>query len=236
MASLPITSPGSWVFSGDVPAVFVDHARHSVPFYDAGHDLVCDLSTCFLGGDQPRVGYELGSATGQLLHRLATHGPANHAAHWIGVDREAAMVKAARDHCAGLDNVEVVEGELTTIAFQECDFVVAYLTMHFLPPGLRRQVLSRICQALRPGGAFFMFDKVLAPGAQLEDLITTLHYRFKRNAGLSPEEILNKKESLLGVLQPVSTDDNLALLREAGFASYGTILKYLAFEGFIAIK
>jgi hypothetical protein len=58
----------------------------------------------------------------------------------------------------------------------------------------------------------------------------------KRKAGLSPEEILNKKESLLGVLQPVSTDDNLALLREAGFTSYGTILKYLAFEGFIAIK
>ena len=224
------------MFSGDVPAVFVDHARHSVPLYDAGHDLVCDLSTCFLGGDVPRVGYELGSATGQLLRRLATYGPANAATHWIGVDREAAMVTAAREHCAGLGNVEVVEGDLAAIDYERCDFVVAYLTMHFLPPGLRREVLHQICQALRPDGAFFMFDKVLAPGAQLEDLITTLHYRFKRKAGLSPEEILNKKESLLGVLEPVSTDDNVAILREAGFTSYGTIMKYLAFEGFIAIK
>ncbi|MEV5892350.1 hypothetical protein [Nonomuraea fuscirosea] len=79
-------------------------------------------------------------------------------------------------------------------------------------------------------------SQILAPGAQLEDLITTLHYRFKRDAGLSPEEILDKKESLLGVLRPVSTDDNLAVFEEAGFTSYGTILKYLAFEGFIAIK
>ncbi|MEO3795879.1 hypothetical protein ABGB14_37245 [Nonomuraea sp. B10E15] len=29
---------------------------------------------------------------------------------------------------------------------------------------------------------------------------------------------------------PVSTDDDLALLKEAGFTRYGTILKYLAFE------
>lgn len=236
MASLPITAPGSWVFSGDVPSVFVDHARHSVPLYDAGHDLVCNLSTCFLGGDVPRVGYELGSATGQLLHRLATYGPANSATHWIGVDREAAMVTAAREHCADLGNVEVIEGDLAALDYRSCDIVIAYLTMHFLPPGLRLEAIRRIYQALRPGGAYFMFEKVLAPGAGLEDLITTLHYRFKRDAGLSPEEILNKKESLLGVLQPVSTADNLALMREAGFTNCGTILKYLAFEGFIAVK
>jgi SAM-dependent methyltransferase len=126
VASLPITAPGSWVFSGDVPSVFVDHARHSVPLYDAGHDLVCNLSTCFLGGDVPRVGYELGSATGQLLRRLATYGPANSATHWIGVDREAAMVEVAREHCADLGNVEVIEGDLATLDYQSCDIVIAY--------------------------------------------------------------------------------------------------------------
>ncbi|MGN9784596.1 class I SAM-dependent methyltransferase [Nonomuraea sp. ZG12] len=51
------------------------------------------------------------AATGQLLRRLATYGPANSATHWIGVDREPAMAEVAQ-HCADLGNVEVIEGDL----------------------------------------------------------------------------------------------------------------------------
>ncbi|GAA1652298.1 hypothetical protein GCM10009733_056960 [Nonomuraea maheshkhaliensis] len=101
------------------------------------------------------------------------------------------MVGAAREHCAGLGNVEVVAGDLTEIAFQQCDFVVAYLTMHFLPPGLRRQVPRRICQgaASRRG----LLHVRQGPGAR----------------------------------RPARGSDHDAALP--------AILKYLAFEGFIAI-
>jgi tRNA (cmo5U34)-methyltransferase len=227
---------GSWDFSGDVPRVFVDHARRSVPLYDVGHDLVCDLSTCFVGRNGRGLGYELGSSTGELLRRLATHGPSNAATRWIGLDLEAGMTIAAREHCAGLGNVDVFQGDVTTMSFERCDFVVAYLTLHFVPLDRRREVVRRVYDALRPGGAFFLFDKVLAADARLEDVVTTLHYRWKRRAGLSPEEILNKKESLLGVLQPITVEDNLAMLRSAGFPSVASVLKHLCFEGFVAVK
>lgn len=227
---------GSWSFAGDVPRVFGDHVRHSVPLYDIGHDLVCDLSTSFLGRDGRGVGYELGCATGELLHRLATHSPVHAAAHWIGVDREEGMTAAARDHCADLDNVELLHGDLTTLSYQPCDFVVGYLTLHFLPLDQRATVIRRIHDALRPGGALFLFDKVLAANAQLEDLVTTLHYQWKRHAGLSPEEILNKKDSLLGILKPTTTEDNVAMLHAGGFPTVATVLKHLCFEGFVAIK
>jgi len=72
--------------------------------------------------------------------------------------------------------------------------------------------------------------------SSLEDLVTTLHYRWKRRAGLSPEEILNKRESLLGVLQPTTSADNLSMLHTCGFRSAASVLKHLCFEGFIAIK
>jgi hypothetical protein len=42
--------------------------------------------------------------------------------------------------------------------------------------------------------------------------------------------------SLKGVLEPFSTDANYGLLRRAGFVDVMTIMKYLCFEGFLAIK
>ncbi|TDD64349.1 methyltransferase domain-containing protein, partial [Jiangella aurantiaca] len=227
---------GTWTFAGDVPRVFGDHVRHSVPLYDIGHDLVCDLATSFLGRDGRGVGYELGCATGELLHRLATHSPVHAAARWIGVDREEGMTTAARERCAGLGNVELVHGDLTTLDYEACDFVVAYLTLHFIPIDQRVPVIRRLHDALRPGGALFLFEKVLAANAQLEDLFTTLHYRWKRGAGLSPEEILNKKDSLVGILKPTTSDDNVAMLHAGGFTTTATALKHLCFEGFVAVK
>lgn len=47
---------------------------------------------------------------------------------------------------------------------------------------------------------------------------------------------MNKKESLLGILQPIPAEDNLAMLRAAGFPSAAGILKHLCFEGLVAVK
>jgi tRNA (cmo5U34)-methyltransferase len=225
---------GSWTFAGNVSDVFVSHVRHSVPLYEQGHDIACDLSSCFVG--PAGLGYELGSSTGQLLRRLATHSEANTRTHWIGIDREATMTAAAQEYCSPLDNIECVHAGIENYHFETCDFVAAFLTMQFLPLDTRAEVVGRIYKALRPGGAFFMCDKVLAPDARLEDLITTMHYRWKRRSGLSPEEILNKKESLLGVLQPVTTEHNIDMIKSAGFISVVSVVKSLCFEGYVAVK
>ncbi len=159
-------STGGWTFAGGVPRVFVDHARRSVPLYDIGHELVCNLSSCFIGRGRG-LAYELGAATGELLRRLATHGAASCAIQWVGVDREAGMVAEARRHRDDLDDVEVIQGDITAMSYEPCDFVVAYLTLHFVPLDVRFEVVQRVCAALRPGGAFFLFEKVLSPDARL---------------------------------------------------------------------
>ena len=50
------------------------------------------------------------------------------------------------------------------------------------------------------------------------------------------EEIMNKAQSLKGVLDPFSTEGNLGLLKRAGFVDVMTVMKYVCFEGFLAIK
>jgi tRNA (cmo5U34)-methyltransferase len=41
---------------------------------------------------------------------------------------------------------------------------------------------------------------------------------------------------LKGVLEPFSTQGNTDLLRRAGFVDLMTVMKYVCFEGYLAIK
>jgi tRNA (cmo5U34)-methyltransferase len=225
---------GAWSFQTGVAATFVDHVRRSVPHYDDGHELVAQFSSCFVRPDG--LAYELGAATGQLLKRVATATPRNRSARWIGIDNQPEMVEQAREHCREVGNVTLLEGDISTVAYRRCDFVIAYLTLDFLDHEPRTRTLRRVHQALRPGGALFLFEKVLAPDARLQNLITLLHYRFKREQGLTADEILNKADSLAGVMQPMTSGEHVALLRRCGFTSISSVLKHLCFEGFIAIK
>ena len=53
---------------------------------------------------------------------------------------------------------------------------------------------------------------------------------------ITTEEIINKSNSLKGVLEPYSTNENYLFLKRAGFKDFMTIFKCITFEGFLAIK
>src|SRR4051794_28801849 len=228
------TDNANWSFGGDVPDNFVSHIRQSVPLYDEGHELVCQLSDSFVGNDS--VVYELGVSTGELLRKLAVHNAHKPGIRWVGLDVEHGMVAKAREHCAGLPNVTVEVEDIRVAALGQADLIVAYYTMQFVPPRDRQALFDRIYAALNWGGAFIMFEKVRAPDARFQDIMVTLYNEFKLSQGFSPDEIITKTRSLKGVLEPFSTEGNLGLLRRAGFVDITTILKYVSFEGFLAIK
>lgn len=72
--------------------------------------------------------------------------------------------------------------------------------------------------------------------ARFQDILSILYNEYKINQGYSPSDILTKSLSLKGVLEPFSTQGNLDMLKRAGFQDINTVQKYLAFEGFLAIK
>lgn len=228
------TSRASWSFSGSVPDAFVDHVRQSVPYYDAGHQLICDLSDYFCHGDS--VCYEIGVSTGQLMRRLAEHHPNKTGIRWIGIDPVEAMITKAQEHCAGIANVTLEVGDALTYDFEKSDLIVSYYCVQFVPPRHRQELINRVYERLNWGGAFLLFEKVRAPDARFQDIMVSLYNDFKARNGFSADEILNKTASLKGVLEPFSTEGNLGLLRRAGFTDITTVMKHLSFEGFLAIK
>jgi tRNA (cmo5U34)-methyltransferase len=224
----------NWTFGQDVPERFVEHIRQSVPLYDAGHDLVCQLSDFFVGKES--VAYELGASTGELLKKLAAHHSLKPSVRWVGIDVEPAMVKRAKEHCSEHSNVTLVTDDIRVFPYERADLIVAYYTMQFVPPRDRQALFDRIYEALHWGGAFVLFEKVRGPDARFQDILTALYSDFKSKNGISADEILAKNRSLKGVLEPFSTDGNLGLLQRAGFTDVMSVFRYLCFEGFLAIK
>ncbi len=50
------------------------------------------------------------------------------------------------------------------------------------------------------------------------------------------DQIIAKSRSLKGILEPFSTNGNMDLMKRAGFVDIITMMKYITFEGFLAIK
>lgn len=228
------TERAGWTFSGDVADTFVDHVRQSVPFYDEGHDLICQLSDYFCLPDS--VCYELGVSTGQLLEKLAAHHSHKPDIQWVGVDREEPMIRKAAEHCREHPNIALFADDVLLFDYQKSDFIVSYYCIQFIPARQRQELFDKIYERLNWGGAFVLFEKVRGPDARFQDMMVSLYNDFKMRNGFSAEEILNKTSSLKGVLDPFSTEGNLGLLERAGFTDVMSVMKYVCFEGFLAIK
>jgi tRNA (cmo5U34)-methyltransferase len=223
-----------WSFGGDTPKVFDEHVRKSVPLYREGHDLILRMSDFFVrdGGSC----YDIGCSTGALLLELADRH-SGRSVRWVGVEVEEAMVESARGNvqASGLD-VEIVHQDVAAVDFEPADLIVAYYTVQFVHPAQRQALLDRLYASLNWGGALLMFEKVRGADARFQDIASGIYTDFKLEQGFSEAEIIGKTRSLRGVMEPFSEQGNLDLLTRAGFVDVMTVMKWVCFQGFLAIK
>jgi len=227
---------GNWKFSGDAVDSFDDHVSKSVPLYNEGHELICDVSDFFIKPDS--VCYEIGSSTGTLTLKLAEHNKEKSTARFIGIDIESDMITKAKDKIQNNSelNVEFLVENVLEMALEKTDMVICYYTVQFIDPSVRQALMDKIYASLNWGGALLLFEKVRGSDARFQDILTTLYNDYKLRMGYTPEEIISKTRSLKGVLEPFSTQGNVDMLNRAGFEDINTVQKYLCFEGFLAIK
>ena len=224
----------NWSFGGDVPKNFVPHIRKSVPGYERGHEITCQISEFFCLKNS--VCYDLGTSTGELIKKLAQQNASTENIKWVGIDCVPEMIKVAKDHCKDTKNIEILEDDIGTFDYEPADFITSYYVMQFVPPRRRQEIFAKIYNSLNWGGAFVMFEKVRAPDARFQDIATQIYTEFKLENQFEPNEIVNKSKSLKSILEPFSTEGNLTLLRNAGFNDIMTVFKDVCFEGFLAIK
>lgn len=228
---------GDFKFDGKVADVFDDMLNRSVPCYRMVIEMITAILERFLQpGD--RV-FDLGCSTGETLLELARK--LNHLQlEFTGIDNSPAMIEKAihKAEMFSLDsNLKFKEVDITELDLpSDTGAVIMNYTLQFLKPAKRKEFISSIYQALRPGGLLIISEKTISPAPETNGAYIDSYLEFKRRNGYSETEISRKRQALENVLVPFSIRDNLDLLTEAGFKAPETFFQWFNFTSFLAIK
>jgi len=226
-------------FDERVARVFDDMVARSVPYYDEIQRLQVDLAVEFLP-DRESLVYDLGCSTGTTLHLLASHPRCPKAARFVGIDNAPAMLREAGSKLAPVleaGRAELLHADLNAgVELRPCRIVFLNWTLQFVRPLYREALVRRIFEALEPGGALFLSEKVLLSNSFLNRLYIAHYLRYKKARGYSDMEIQRKREALENVLVPYRLEENRLMLERAGFPTIDPFFRWLNFACLLAVK
>lgn len=231
--------PVDFRFDEAVARVFPDMVRRSVPGYDAQ---LAALAAVAREYPQPQtVVYDLGCSLGAATLAMRPHLTAP-GVTMVAVDNSPAMLDRARTILEaqpvppGTAPVQLVEADVTTLPLEPTSLVVMNYTLQFIPLEQRAGLLFRIHDALVPGGALVLAEKVCETEPWRHAQLDALHLAYKRANGYRELEIAQKRSALERVLLPETPATHHARLREVGFARVTEWFRCLNFVSFLAVK
>ncbi|SFX73361.1 carboxy-S-adenosyl-L-methionine synthase CmoA [Marinospirillum alkaliphilum] len=233
----PLDRLASFSFDEQVVQVFPDMIKRSVP----GYSQILGMAGVIARRYVPEAGrvYDLGASLGAATLSVAQQLDHLQQLELIAVDNSPAMSERCRSLLAETlpqRPVEVVCADIRTLDYQPCDLILLNFTLQFLPPADRLPLMQRLFQALRPGGALILSEKVHFSDPRQAQLLYELHHDFKRANGYSDMEISQKRTALEDVLRTDTAEVQLQRLQDCGFSFCSQWFQYLNFASFLAIK
>jgi len=223
-------------FGAKVAGVFDDMVSRSVPFYGEMQRMIAELAATYAkeGTDV----YDLGCSTGTTM--IGMDLMVTKDIQFIGVDDSMEMLDKCRSKLTELKISRPYElrcADLNKgIKIQNASVVVLCLTLQFIRPLHRERLLKNIYDGLNTGGILIVVEKILAEDSRFNRDFIEYYYDFKRRNQYSDLEISQKREALENVLIPYKLSENIALIRDKGFAHCEVFFKWYNFAGFVAIK
>jgi tRNA (cmo5U34)-methyltransferase len=221
-------------FNEEVANVFDDMLGRSVPYYHDVLKLVTGFSQNFLKDDS--IVYDIGCSTGSTLIELIKKSPYKLQAY--GIDTSSHMLDKARvkAHAFGVENIEFICDDVFNIEMNNADLIISNYTLQFIRPLLREKLIKKIYDSLCDGQIFIFSEKVISEDKMLNKIYIDEYYNFKKTMGYSEYEISQKREALENVLIPYSMEENIKMVKEAGFKSCDILFKWYNFATFVAKK
>jgi tRNA (cmo5U34)-methyltransferase len=231
-----ITKVSDFKFGTKVASVFDDMVSRSVPYYGEIQRMITELAA-----DHVQEGtdvYDLGCSTGTTMIGMNSLIPED--IRFIGIDDSVDMLKKCDSKLkeAGFKRpYDLRTADLNIgVEISNASVVVLCLTLQFVRPIAREKLLKTIVDGLVPGGVLIISEKILAEDTLFNRDFIKYYYNYKRRNNYSEMEISQKREALENVLIPYKLNENILMLREAGFDHVETFFKWYNFSGFIAVK
>ncbi|GFZ60120.1 tRNA -methyltransferase [Pseudomonas amygdali pv. eriobotryae] len=235
----PLAQVPDFAFNEDVVRVFPDMIKRSVPGYPTIVENLGVLAAQFAQPDT--VLYDLGSSLGAVTQALRRH-VRSEGCEVIAIDNSSAMVERCREYLNAQNSmfqellpVQVIEGDILALEFKSASVVALNFTLQFIAPEQRLTLLGRIRDALVPGGALILSEKLRFDDEQEHALLTDLHIAFKRANGYSDLEIAQKRSAIENVMKPDSLEEHRQRLLAAGFSQVVPWFQCLNFTSLIAL-
>ena len=160
------------------PATYPELMRLEVPAYGRLQEAVAAATA----GLTVVSVLDLGTGTGETLAAVLAHHPRAAA---VGVDKNEAMLGAARGRLAGVP-LELRVADLSEpLPAGPFDLVVAALAVHHLEGPDKAALFLRIAGVLRPGGRFVLGDVVIP--VDPADAVTPVTYGHDRPSTLAEQ-------------------------------------------------
>lgn len=178
--------PKNWTFDkADIKNEFDTHVRQQLPWYDIAYDAMINIINhhTYTGSTV----YDIGAATGNLTKQLKNVKPLN----IIEVDNSEEMHNKGGMLCGSEE-----------IKYKAFDVAVCFLTLCFLPESARIETMGELVKKVNKGGVIICLEKTFSKNHYLNlcnSRLTTL----SKLKTTSPDDVIKKNLSLIGVQRPI---------------------------------
>jgi tRNA (cmo5U34)-methyltransferase len=232
----PVQNPEKFEFSDKVAGVFDDMIRRSVPYYEANQVMTAQLAAEFYVENS--MIYDLGCSTGATAHFLSKAFQSC-SFLYTGIDNSSPMIEKAnltRGEFEAAHQIHFILGDIENHDYKNTSVAIANYTFQFISPVRRLALLQRLFLSLCRNGILLLSEKVVESEPIFSRKFAELHHDMKKARGYSDLEIIQKRDALEDVLIPNTTDQNINLLKEAGFQCVAMYHKWYNFASYIALK
>ena len=221
-----------FAFDEAVAEVFPDMIRRSVP----GFETVIPLTGLIAAESLPAGGlaYDLGCSQGATTLALL-HALGERPCRIVAVDSSAPMLERAAANVTD-PRVTFRRQDIRQTDLAGANVLLLNYVLQFIPPADRQALLNRCCDALAPGGALILSEKIRFDDDGEQVWSEALHIAYKKANGYSDLEVSQKREALERVMIVDAEAEHHQRLEAAGFKTIRTWFRCLNWCSIVALK
>lgn len=218
------------VFDARAASSYAEGPPRQVPGYSSLHRMVSLL----LAERTPYDGrvLVLGAGGGQELKAMAEAHPG-----WTfdGVDPSSDMLRLAV-HVAGPNagRMRFHRGYIDDAPAGPFDAATSILIFHFIPPDQRLETLKQVRLRLRVGAPFVLVHLSFPQTEPERSKWIDRHVAYGLSNGLEPVDAKSARQAISNRLTILSPEDDVAMLRLAGFSNVSLFYAGLSIRGWVA--
>jgi tRNA (cmo5U34)-methyltransferase len=228
----PYKNINDFVFDAQVANVFENMVNRSVPGYQTMLEMMPLFAQTYAQKNSNI--YDLGCSLGAVS--LAIDLAKVEDTKIISVDNSPEMIKKCQKNLSNLKNNQIICADINDLKIENASIVILNLTIQFISPEKRQQLINKIYQGLNQNGILILSEKVHFENTKEHSIQNKLQINFKLANGYSELAVAQKRQALENILKTDNINVHLERLDKAGFKQSFSWFQCFNFVSLFAVK